>query len=422
MIGLIGISYKTAPLEVWEQFSVSKEEIIPYSELLQKETGISDIVVLSTCNRTEVYFSQDRYDFQTAAKLVYKTLKHFKGIQNKYWLSFYSHVNAEAVKHLFEVASGIDSMIIGEDQIIGQIKDAYVYCTKAALTDAVLMRLFQKSFETSKRVRTETKIKMGTTSVSNAAVQLCSNLFEKLSDKNVLLIGAGETGSLVLQNLTKKGVHKVFVTNRTEEKAERLALKHECSSIPFEQVASELHHYDIVIVATGSQVPLVTRPMVEQSLKERNSREQIFIDISVPRNIEEKVEELKAVRLFTIEDLQEVVNTNMEKRKKSICSANKIINEIVDEFFEWLASRALRPAIKTITYNMTKISKDELSGYNKVNSEEMQMAIHDFSKHLTQKYTRLFIKNLKEMTDNGKNTDSLKIVSELFSIGNESRV
>ncbi|HKI87725.1 MAG TPA: glutamyl-tRNA reductase [Draconibacterium sp.] len=419
MIGLIGISHKTSPIEIREQFSVSKEEIIPFSELLQKETSISDIVVLSTCNRTEIYFSQDKYDFHMASKLVYKALKHFKGVEQKFWHSFYSYSNADAFRHLFEVASGIDSMIIGEDQIIGQIKDAYVYCTEAALTDAVLMRLFQKSFEASKRVRTETKIKMGTTSVSSAAVQKCSSLFDDLSARRVLLIGAGETGSLVLQSLNKNGVRKITVTNRTEAKAQKLANWHKCTMLPFEQMQSHLYLYDIVIVATGSTIPLVTREMIEESLVERNDKNQVFIDISVPRNIEEKVEDLASVQLFTIDDLQEIVNTNMEKRKGSIGSANTIIDNIVDEFGEWLASRSLRPAIKTITYNMLKVSKEELSGYNKVDSEEMQLAIHEFSKHLTQKYTRLFIKNLKEITDNGKNTDSLKIVNELFNIVND---
>ena len=351
--------------------------------------------------------------------MVYKALKQFKGVENKHWHSFYSYANSEAVKHLFEVASGIDSMIIGEDQIIGQIKDAYVFCTEAALTDAVLMRLFQKSFEASKRVRTETTIKMGTTSVSSAAVQKCSTLFENLTGKRVLMIGAGETGSLVLQSLLKNGVPKITVTNRTEEKANKLAARHNCTVLPFDQVPNHLYLYDIVIVATGSNVPLVTLEMVKQSLRERKDNNQVYIDISVPRNIEKNVEELESVQLFTIDDLKEIVNTNMDKRKESIGSANIIIDEIVEEFSEWLASRALRPAIKAITYNLLKVTKNELSGYNKVSSEEMQMAINDFSKHLTQKYTRLFIKNLKEITANGKNTDSLKIVNELFSIGND---
>lgn len=418
MISLIGISYKTSKVEVREQFVLSHEEIILFSELLQNETGISDIVVLSTCNRTEIYFSQNKYDFHLASKLVYKTLKQFKGIQDKYWHVFYSYSNTEAVKHLFEVSCGIDSMIIGEDQIVGQIKDAYVFCTEAALTDAILMRLFQKSFEASKRVRTETQIKMGSTSVSNAAVQLCSNRFSNFKDKKVLLIGAGDTGSLVLQHLHKKGVKQVVITNRTAEKAEKLAARHKCTTIPIELVSEQLHRFGIVIVATGSKVPLITKKMIRRSTQLRNDVEQVFIDISVPKNIEEDIENLDGAQLFTIDDLQGVVNTNVEKRKGSICAANKIISQIVDEYCEWLASRALRPTIKAITYNMLKISKKEVSSYNKINSEEMQKALNEFSKHLAQKYTRLLIKNLKDITTNGKNTESLTFVNNLFEIGN----
>jgi len=419
MIGLIGISHKTSPIETREKFAVSKDEILPFSELLQNETGISDIVVLSTCNRTEIYFSQSKYDFHLAAKLIYKVLKQFKGIEEKYWHSFYSHATTAAVRHLFEVASGIDSMIIGEDQIIGQIKEAYVFCTEEALTDAILMRLFQKSFEASKRVRSETEIKMGTTSVSSAAVQKCAMLFNDLNDKRVLLIGAGDTGSLVLQNLNKNGVHRVAVTNRTEARAQKLAARHNCVPLPFDQVPPHLYLYDIVIVATGSKKPLVTLEMAKESLQKRDNRSQVFIDISVPRNIEKNVEELDALRLFTIDDLDEIVNSNMAKRKECVHSANKIIDEMVSDFDEWLSSRSLRPAIKTITYNMLKVTKEELSGYNKVDSEEMQLAIKEFSKHLTQKYTRLFIKNLKDLTANGKKTEALDIVNDLFDIGDE---
>ena len=419
MIGLIGISHKTSPLEIREKFAVSQNEIVPFSEMLQKETGISDIVVLSTCNRTEIYFSQNKYDFHLAAKLVYKTLKQFKGIQEKYWHTFYSYSKSDAVRHLFEVASGIDSMIIGEDQIIGQIKDAYVFCTEEALTDAILMRLFQKSFEASKRVRSETEIKMGTASVSSAAVQKCTTLFSTLSDKRVLLIGAGETGSLVLQNLHKSGAYRIAITNRTQKKAGKLAEKHGCTPLPFEQMPPHLYLYDIVIVATGSKVPLVTLDMAKEAVEKREARKQVFIDISVPRNVETDIEKLDNLELYTIDDLDKIVNSTMQKRKKCVDSANLIINKMVADFDEWVASRSLRPAIKAITYNMAKVTKQELSGYNKVNSEDMQMAIQDFSKHLTQKYTRMFIKNLKELTANGKNTEALDIVNDLFSISEE---
>ncbi len=419
MIGLIGISHKTSALEVREQFSLAREEIIPFSEMLQKETGISDLVVLSTCNRTEIYFSQSRYEFLMAAKFVYKTLKQFKSVDSRCWHSFYSYSGDKAARHLFEVASALDSMVIGEDQIIGQIKEAYQFCTEAALTDAVLMRLFEKSFEAGKRVRNETKIRMGTTSVSGAAVQKCVKLFPELSNKRILLIGAGETGKRVLQSFHKKGIQKITVTNRTEERAKELAGQYNNTLLPFDQVPNHLYLYDIIIVATASPVPLVTREMVERSIKERNNKQQIFIDISVPRNIDQKVEEMNTVRLFVIDDLQEIVNTNVEKRKESIGAAREIIDELVTDFSEWCASRSLKPAIKTITYNLLRVTKGELSSYNKVSSNETQLAISEFSKHLTQKYTRLFIKNLKEITANGKNVDSLELINQLFKINEE---
>ena len=181
MIGVIGISYKTAPLEIRERFSFSKDEIVPFSELIQQETEIADLVLISTCNRTEIYFSQDTHDNQTAFELVYEVVKKFKGVTDHCWHYFYHRANAGAVRHLFEVSSGLDSQIIGEDQIIGQVKEAYITCTELALTDAILMRLFQKSFEAGKRVRTETGIKLGITSVSSAAVEMCACLLDRKS-------------------------------------------------------------------------------------------------------------------------------------------------------------------------------------------------------------------------------------------------
>jgi len=171
MIGVIGISYKTAPLEIRERFAFSKDEILPFSELLQQETEIGDMVLVSTCNRTEIYFSQDIHDNQSAFELVYEAIKKYKGINDHCWHYFYHFANNAAVKHLFDVVSGLDSLIIGEDQIIGQVKEAYVNCTELALTDAILMRLFQKSFEAGKRLTTETGKKLGITSVDRATFE-----------------------------------------------------------------------------------------------------------------------------------------------------------------------------------------------------------------------------------------------------------
>ncbi|HAH24159.1 MAG TPA: glutamyl-tRNA reductase [Prolixibacteraceae bacterium] len=414
MIGLIGISYKTAPLEVRENFSFSKEEIVPFSEMLQQETEISDLVLISTCNRTEIYFSQDIHDNQTAFELVYEVIKKFKNVNDHCWHYFYHRSNAGAVRHLFEVSSGLDSLIIGEDQIIGQVKEAYLRCTEAALTDAVLMRLFQKSFEAGKRVRSETGIKLGITSVSSAAVEMCACLLNGVSDKSVLLVGAGETGNLALQNIVKKGVQKVTITNRTAEKAERTASKYNAETVPFEDFEDHLYESDIVMIATSAVKPLITKEMVVQSLKLRNNQPQVYIDLSVPRNIEKEVAELEHINVLGVDDLQKIVEQTTEKKKESAAKAEIIIDEVVADYSEWLASRSLRPAINTITTNLQAINIEELSTYRKLSTPEMQEIVDDYAKHLTQRYTRLLIKNLKDLTDNGKNIDSLKTINDLF--------
>ncbi len=414
MIGVIGISYKTAPLEVREKFSFSKDDIIPFSELLQQETEISDLVLVSTCNRTEIYFTQNKHDNQTAFELIYEAVKKYKKIPDHCWQYFYHRSNTGAVRHLFEVVSGLDSLIIGEDQIIGQVKDAYVTCTEMALTDAVLMRLFQKSFEAGKRVRTETGIKLGITSVSSAAVEMCASMLNGVNDKSVLLIGTGETGNLALQNIHKKGIRQIGVANRTEEKARKTAEKYNGMVVPFEAFEKYLHGFDIVMVATSSALPIITAEMVKKSRAIRPEHKQVFLDLSVPRNIESAVGQIENVELLGVDDLQEIVNQTTEKKRESAQKAHLILDELVTDFAEWLASRSLRPAINLITTNLQAINQEELSTYRKLATPEMQEIVDDYAQHLTQRYTRLLIKNLKSLTDNGKNIDSLKIINDLF--------
>ncbi len=414
MLGVIGISYKTAPIEIREIFSFSKDEIVPFSEFLQQETEISDLVLISTCNRTEIYFSQDRHDNQTAFELIYEAIKKFKNISDHCWQYFYHWANSSAARHLFEVSSGLDSLIIGEDQIIGQVKEAYLTCTEAALTDAILMRLFQKSFEVGKRVRTETGIKLGITSISSAAVEMCASLLDGTKDKSVLLIGAGETGNLALQNIYKKGVKQIAVSNRTIDKAEKTALKYNGQTIKFEEFEAHLHEFDIVMIATAAQLPIITAEMAEKSMLLRSNNKQVYIDLSVPRNIEKTVSEFESIDVLGVDDLQEIVRQTTEKKKESAKKAQIIIDEVVADFSGWVASRSLRPAINTITNNLQRINQEELSSYRKLSTPEMQEIVDDYALHLTQRYTRLLIKNLKKITDNGKNIDSLKIINDLF--------
>ena len=419
MIGLLGISYKTAPIETREIFSFSKEEIVPFADFLQQETGISDLVLISTCNRTELYYSQTKYNRLDAFETILSIVKKFKKAEGHCSRYFYHKFDQEAVKHLFTVAAGIDSMIIGEDQILGQIKDAYLYCTEAALTDATLMRLFQKSFEAGKRARTETGIKLGNLSVSSTAIELCIQELGNLNDKSVLVIGAGEAGSLALQNLVKKGIGQSAIINRTKKKAVQIAERYNSKVLNYLSLSSEINNYDIVIVATSAPHYIVSKKMID--LKPEDSKKRIFIDLSVPRNIEEKVAEIENVKLFAVDDLQEVVTENTEKRKEAAERAKTIIEEITDEFNDWMVSRSLRPAIKSISNNLNQVHQQELQNFKHIESDEIKVAVDNYTKHIVQRYTRLLIKNLKEITDNGRNTDSLDIINDLFKLEENNR-
>ncbi len=412
MIGVLGINHKTAPLEIREHFAISKDEISGFAELLQKQANFSDIVVLSTCNRTEIYFSQNQHNEQIANTLLFNTLMIFKVIDFDAEKYFYNYHNEDAINHLFQVTSGIDSMVIGEDQIIGQVKDAYVTCTELALTDAVLMRLFQKSFEVGKKVRTQTSIKSGSSSVSLLAANVCEKEIKNLSNKIVFMIGTGETGALTLQNLQKKGVKNFLISNRTKTNAEPFICQYNSEFIALEDIEKNLHKADVIITATSSKEPIISKKMVANSILERNGEHQFYVDLSVPRNIE-YFKNVCGANLIAVDDLQSVMHT--QKQNDCVERGSHIINESVDEFIEWVSFRNLKPAIRSINFHLEKIFINELNLYSKELSEEDRKTVQNFNEHLIQKYSRKIVTNLKEVTENGKKEQYLKIINELFN-------
>jgi glutamyl-tRNA reductase len=420
MIGLIGINYKTASIEKRELFSFSKEEIVPFADLLQQETDISDMVLISTCNRTEIYFSQSKHDRLYATERVIETIKKFKKAEFECSRYFYHKFDLDAVKHLFTVASGIDSMIIGEDQVLAQIKEAYLYCTEAALTDAILMRLFQKSFETGKRARTETGIKLGNLSVSSTAVELCSQKLGSLAKKSVLIIGSGETGKLALQNFYKKGVGSITLMNRTLKNAEPIAKKYNANLKSLLSVTDELGKHDIILVATKAPNFVINEEMANVA-QQKFQKPQVYIDLSVPRNIDHQILTIDQISLYAVDDLQKVISQNADKRAKAAEKAKAIIDQMAAEFSDWKTSRSLRPAIKTINNNLNEVYKQELETFRHFDNPKIKDAVDKYTRHMIQRYSRLLVRNLKELTDNGRNTDSLNIINELFSFEEKNR-
>ena len=417
MIGIIGINHKTAPIHIRELFSIDKDKITELGSFLQGFTAIDELVVLSTCNRTEVYYYQGQAGSDDTSERLIVLLKEFLEINTDYSSNFYIYHNTQAIKHLFSVVSGIDSMIFGEDQIVNQVKEAYLHCTNNNMTDAVLMRLFQKAFETGKKVRTETNVQQGATSISYLAVEMCQQYVKKISDKNVLIVGVGDTGRLVLQKMKKIGVTNFSFTNRTYSKSLQLAKENNGKALRFEDFISKLNEFDIVITATNAGEVLISTDDVRNACSQRDSKQQIYIDLAVPRNIHHGVKANKNARLIAVDDLQEVIDKNATKRLESSTDAKTIINEMASEYKNWYQNRNLRPIIQAITENMQKLHEAEITGYSNNYNNETYCAVNEYASRLTQKYIRTLIKNLREINENGQPLGSLDTIKELFIFG-----
>ncbi|MCK4922148.1 MAG: glutamyl-tRNA reductase [Bacteroidales bacterium] len=415
MLGVIGISFKTSPIEIREKFSFSQEEISQFTKLLQIDESLQGVVVLSTCNRTEIYFRVEKCGTEKGFGMVLRNLEYFKNYNDELKDYFYFKEGEDVIDHLFNVVSGIDSIVIGEDQIIGQVKDAFKYSIDNNSIGSVLTRMFHKAFAAGKRVRTETTINEGSVSVSSTAVDLCEKELNILSDKKILLIGTGQTGELALRNFADRGSKSIFITNRTYNKAVDIAAKYNGTAFEIEKLDYYLPICDVILVATSSKTHLITKEMVYNSNLKRNHK-QMYIDLSVPRNISNDITEIENITSFTIDDVNAIVNTASEKRKDAIPDALEIIQLVKQEFIDWLSSIDLTPVILKIKNNFHEINKNELEGFIKIKSVKDSEVVSDYGKHITDKYTRLFIRNLRSVSQNGKKKEFVELVKDLFEL------
>ncbi|MDP4267967.1 MAG: glutamyl-tRNA reductase [Bacteroidota bacterium] len=413
MIGLVGINHKTALVDIREKFSFNEEEIKKFCLLLQIDVFLRGCVILSTCNRMEIYFHTENHNVKTGFDFILRNLAYFKGYTEDFRQNFYFKHDEGAVNHLFKVACGLDSLVIGEDQIISQVKNAFCLCQSINAVDNLLSRMFQKAIEAGKRVRTETAINKGCASVSSAAIELVESITGNLSKKAVLFIGAGQSGELAIQSFLKKGGKTLYISNRTLEKAEELAKLYNAKTVKFEEKNAFLMHADVVITATSASTSIISYYDVESAMNHRKGKQQIYIDLSVPRNISEDISKLDNVRLFGLDNLLDIVNSNLEKRKDAVEQATLILNDIIYEFHAWLTSRSLLPTIKKIK-SFHNFNEKEFETFAKANSVKDIALYHQFVSHLSEKITRKLIKNLKNVTDNGRNTDYINLIDRLF--------
>jgi glutamyl-tRNA reductase len=358
-IVLIGLNHKTAPVEIREKFaSVCVDGTTPL-EQIAKLPPVKEVLFISTCNRMEVLFTTPLLDqgIGMVARYLADIYRQTSAALKPY---LYIHLDHDAVKHLFRVACSLDSMVVGEAQILGQIKQAYRDAVEAKSSGVILNRLLHKSFGVAKRVRTETRIGSSAVSISYAAVKLAKKIFQDLQGKKAMLVGAGEMAELAAEHLLAQGVDELVVANRTLDRALVLARRFNGTTVPLEDLSQELKRVDIIISSTGSPEPVISFQDVRKQMRARRNRPLFLIDIAVPRDIEPEVNRLDNVYLYNIDDLQGIVEMNRNERLKEATRAEHLVEAEALKFEGWLRTLEVVPTIVSLRRKAEEIRQTEI--------------------------------------------------------------
>lgn len=357
-IVIVGLNHKTTPVESRERLTEFLNQKGPVLASLKRITGVKETLFLTTCNRVEILFTSEEPD-QTVQELMGFWADGILRSPSELLPGIYIYRAEEAIRHLFRVAASLDSMVIGEPQILGQIKEAYRVAVSHHTTGVILNRLLHKTFSVAKRIRTETGISSHAVSISFAAVELAKKIFQDLTGKKTLLIGAGEMAELAAEHLLNSRIQKIIVANRTLERAMDLARRWQGRAISLEEIPSALLEADIVISSTGAPEAIILYPQVKAIMKQRKQRPLFFIDIAVPRDIDPKINEIDNVFLYDIDDLQGIVTQNMAERKQESLQAERIVQEECIKFRSWLNGLEVVPTIIALRQKMQDILQME---------------------------------------------------------------
>ncbi|ATD05402.1 MULTISPECIES: glutamyl-tRNA reductase [Pseudoalteromonas] len=413
----LGINHKTASVELREKVAFSPEQLTEALHQLQHSSQFKESVIVSTCNRTEIYCSLESADPQA----LLGWLSDFHNIEQRDLTeNVYVHMNQDAVNHLMRVACGLDSLVLGEPQILGQIKQAFSTAKQHHAIQPTFERLFQKTFSVAKQVRTETDIGASAVSVAYAAVNLAKHIYGQLDKTQVLLIGAGETIELVAKHLSQHNPKSITVANRTIERAQNLAKEVGGSVISLAQLPDALPSADIVISSTASTLPIIGKGVVEQALKKRRHKPMLFIDIAVPRDIESQVSELDAAYLYSVDDLQAIVNENLASREQAAIEAQQIIDVRTQEFSEWQRSLHSVDVIRQYRQSAQEI-KNELvdKALNQLQSgKEADKIIIELANKLSNRLTHAPTRAIQEAAKEG-DIDKLAQLKQTLGIEQE---
>lgn len=415
----VSLNHRTAPVELRESLHLSNDEM---REVLKATAGtiFSEAFVLSTCNRTEVFGIPNDLALNYAdIENVLLDKKRVEGITDGHFQKFFS---CSAVNHIFRVAAGIDSLLIGDNQILGQVKEAFQIAESEHAAGFLMKRLFDSAARVGKRAKTETLISEGAITVSYAAVQLIEKIFSNLSKKNALVIGLGESGEIAAKHLRDKGIGKLTLTNRTYEKAERIAEQLHCAILPFSSFKDNLAEFDIIISATSAEQLILNAADIQAMMKKRGHAATILMDIAVPRDISPDAGKFDNVFYHDIDSLNIIVEQNMKKRREELPKVQAIILEEMVEFFNWYNSLEIAPAIKSLRDHFEDVRAEEVK--NQINrfAEDDREKIEILTKRIINKLLHTPTAELRKAAERGANTpetlSKVGMLRELFGIGN----
>ncbi|GAA03378.1 MULTISPECIES: glutamyl-tRNA reductase [Photobacterium] len=410
----LGINHKTASVDLREKVAFSPEKLTLALQQLKNHPEVLSGVIVSTCNRTEVYCEIS----QSGPGVIIDWLTKFHQITAEELMpSLYFHEEQAAARHLMRVACGLDSLVLGEPQILGQVKQSYSESKDIEAVGGTLEKLFQKTFTVAKRVRTETDIGGNAVSVAYAACSLARQIFESLSGVTILLVGAGETIELVSRHVVEQGCNSLIVANRTRERAEGIAREFGAEVISLEEIPEHLHRADIVISSTASPLPIVGKGMVEAALKQRRHQPMLLVDIAVPRDIEQQVGELNDAYLYSVDDLHSIVEKNREQRKVAAIQAEAIVSEESAAFMQWLRSLEAVDSIRDYRQFADQIKQELLQRSLQAiaNGTDPEKALAELSNKLTNKLIHAPTKAMQQVAKNGE-SDKLVVIREALGL------
>jgi glutamyl-tRNA reductase len=415
---VVGINHKSAPLALRERVSFAPAQL--ETALLQalREAVLDEVAILSTCNRTEIFAAAD--DYEEGGRRALAWLAQYHGLPRAELGSCcYIYSEREALRHMMQVASGLDSMILGEPQILGQLKSAYAVASQAGSLGGELGRVFAHVFATAKRVRTETAIGESPVSVAYAAVNLTGHIFSDLKKARALLIGAGETIELVAKHLVERGVQEIIVANRTLSRARELAEQFRAEAVLLADIPELLHRADIVISSTASQLPILGKGAVERALKQRKHKPMLMIDIAVPRDIEAEVAELDDVFLYTIDDLKEIVDENRKNRESEARKADLIIADSVELFYQQLRALDAVATVRALREKAEQLRDRELARAQRALAagEAPEQVLTTLARNLTNKWLHSPSSQMRRASADGRN-EVIHWSRQLFELDN----